>query len=91
MVAVKDAATNAISFVRDLLADEKVGDFQLDEVIPSSDQRHWLVTVGFTRTREMGTIPILDFVPIRIHDYRVVEVDKETGEPLAMRLRDRDA
>lgn len=91
MVAAKDAATSALSFVRDLLADERVSDFQLEEVVPSPDQQHWLVTIGFTRTKEMGTIPLLDFVPVRIHDYRVVEVDKETGEPLAMRLRDRDA
>lgn len=87
---VREATVSAIQFVKELLADERVGDFRLEEFAVSNDGKSWLITVGFLRDEVKQPVPWLAGVEMRIRDQKVVVVDKQTCTPVAMRNREGD-
>lgn len=78
----------AVDFAKRLLSSEPVEDFRLEEFQESPDHRSWLVTVGFLREEKRQPLKYLTGVSMKIRTYKVVEVDKVTGQPVAMRNRE---
>ena len=78
----------AIEFARRLLSEEPVEDFRLEEFQESPDHRSWLVTVGFLRQETRQPLKYLSGVSMQIRTAKVVEVEKESGQPVAMRNRE---
>jgi len=72
---VREAAVVAMQFVKELLADERVGDFRLEEFAASSDGKSWLITVGYLRDEVKQPVPWLAGVPMRIRDQKVLVID----------------
>jgi len=95
MISLKQANPIAKKFVSEVFDDagEPIGEIGLEEVSRSRDGRHWLVTVGFIAKARPQSRTTLDHLfagplaPTLTRQYRVVEVDAETGEPIEMRIR----
>ena len=90
MIDVKQAVGAAISFARQLYPDH-ISDLGLEEVELTEDERYWLVTVGFDRLEQPITVPsaiqALGVGPKRIRVYKVIKVNAETGDAVAMKIR----
>ena len=78
----------AVKFVKDLLSNEPVEDFRLEEFQESPDHGAWLVTVGFLREEHRQPLKYLAGVSMKVRTYKVIEVDKQSGMPIAMRNRE---
>ncbi len=78
----------AVEFAKRLLSNEPVEDFRLEEFQESPDHRLWLITVGFLREEKRQPLKYLTGVAMKIRTYKVVDVDRATGQPVAMRNRE---
>lgn len=72
---VKEAASLAKQYVRDLFAEEKIANLGLEEVVFEDKSKSWLITVGFSRPWDVthtfgGILPPGD--PKR--SYKVVKI-----------------
>jgi len=88
-VGVKDAVQIALAYLRELYSytDTQLLNLRLEEVDMSEDGRWWLITYGFTTSETMpGGLAGLG--PIANRVYKVIEVDVQTGEPRAMKIRE---
>lgn len=89
MVDVKQAVKAAAEYMQMLYEGEELTDLRLEEVEKSSsfDDNNWLITFGFTN----ANTPANAFQALagsnRERIYKVIEVDGDTGEPIAMRIR----
>jgi hypothetical protein len=77
-IDVKKAVKIASQYINGLYGDGSIGNIRLEEVEANEDEDIWLVTVSF--------VDIDDLVPDRI--YKTFEIDSETGQVFAMRIRD---
>jgi len=86
-ISLKDAAKNAKAFVADLYREDHVSDLLLEEIRLSSDEREWLVTIGFMPPwMNRGVTAVLGPHP-KNRAYKVVSVDAQTGEVRDLRIR----
>jgi hypothetical protein len=98
MIDVKKAVGISLKYIQELFADEAITDVTLEEVALSEDSKRWFVTVGFTRELEtpLGskTTGPFDFLPVptsvstAARVYKIVELDADSGEPIAVRIRE---
>jgi hypothetical protein len=80
MIDVKKAVTAALTYAQELGRSGAT----LEEVERSSDDRYWLVTLGFARRlNDLSVLGGIKYEP----DYKVFKVDAETGEVLSMKIR----
>jgi hypothetical protein len=82
MIELKKAVCAAIGFAREVYG----GDLgvTLEEVEPSSDDRYWLITLGFVDNAN----PFAVIAVGRANsDYKVFKVDAESGEVISMKIR----
>lgn len=92
MIEVKEAIQKAFMFVRDVFGPDDFGDPRLEEVEHREDGYVWLVTVSFTRrpivlnpsaaAKEAAEL----LVERRVREYRVVQVNDETGDVTAVKF-----
>lgn len=87
MITVKQAVASAIAFVSDLLDAQSI---TLEEVDFTSDKRYWLITLGFIRPDVDGDMRTLVAAlnGQGIREYKIFEVDRETGETISMKIRE---
>ena len=84
MIGVKEAVTAARAFAEELLDAETARQVTLEEVELSSDDRYWLVTLGFPA--RLG--PFESIANLRdIRDYKVFKVSMDDGSVLSMKIR----
>ncbi len=85
---MKEAVSAAKLCVRDLFADEKLGDIGLEEVAFEPEQRLWRVTIGFSRPWEVtiGFLPVSGQGGGRI--YKVLSLAADDGRVVSIRDRD---
>jgi hypothetical protein len=84
MIGVKEAVTAARAFAEELLDAATAGKLTLEEVERSSDDRYWLVTLGFpTRLSSYGMIANLH----ETRDYKVFKVSSTDGSVISMKIR----
>jgi hypothetical protein len=84
MVAVKDAVSSAIGFAASVLGPSRTADIQLEEVDTGqvNGDDVWLITLSMQRPQSA----VVHWLGSR--DYKTFTVHKETGEVLAMRIRE---
>lgn len=78
----------AVEFAKRLLSGEPVEDFRLEEFQMSPNHRSWLVTIGFLREERRQPLNYLNGISMKIRTYKVIEVDSDTSQPIAMRNRE---
>lgn len=90
MIGIKDAVSKAKDFVAHLYDDDSVKGLQLEEVQRTEDSKYWLITVGFWRdlSPTKTQMEMLLYNPRFERDYKIIKVDAETGEPIAMQMRE---
>lgn len=91
MLTVKQAAQRAESFVRDLYQEKELDSLRLEE-IDRADDGTWRITLGWVEPRVArpgGLAPMFSsHIEALPRVYKVVEVDNESGEVKAMKIRD---
>jgi hypothetical protein len=88
-VPVKTAVANAMDFVLDLYAHERIEDILVEEVEFSELANQWLITIGFTITKVKDNSSSL-ILPEReiARKYKIVYIDAQSGEPISMKIRE---
>jgi hypothetical protein len=92
-VNVKEAVQRALAFLLDLYEGEELPNLRLEEVELSDDERHWLVTFGFTASeRDVERGPIVGVwggttATRTKRDYKLIRIDAKTGEAMSMKIR----
>jgi len=76
MLDVKQAVEKAQRYLKTLYRNKGFLNLMLEEVELSSDDRYWLVTLGWD----------LDVMGTR-RTYKVFKIDAETGEVISMKIR----
>ena len=84
MIGVKEAVAAARAFATELLGDDTASQVTLEEIELSSDDRYWLVTLGFPG--RLG--PFESIASLREgRDYKVFKVSLDDGEVVSMKIR----
>jgi hypothetical protein len=79
-IDVKQAVKIATQYLKKLYGGQSISNIRLEEVEFDDDEENWLITISFIDTD--------DLIPERV--YKVLEIDAETGEVIAMRMREYD-
>ncbi|HGM5002518.1 TPA: hypothetical protein ACKPZR_003472 [Serratia marcescens] len=86
---VKDAVKTAISYVKDLYADENITNVGLEEVVQDGPGPAWVVTVGFSRPWDFPTQSFATTLQGRnpTRQYKAVKIDGN-GKVVAVKIRE---
>ena len=86
MLSVKEAAQVTFEYFDDLYEDAPVSSVLLEEVeqVESGNGPLWHITLGFTDESSRGGAAVMASKPRR---YKRFEIDAETGEVKAMKIR----
>jgi hypothetical protein len=84
-VDVKEAATPALHYLKELYSEEKLENIRLEEVWLSEDERYWYVTIGYD-----SPLPAQD--PLAVlrppaREYKLFKVRTEDGRVVKMKVR----
>jgi len=85
---LKEAARRAMEFVAELYDLQNSPSLRLEEV-DTSEEGHWLITVGFDISRPSDgpfTSALSGFIGVE-RQFKTVEVDRQTGEVRSMKIR----
>lgn len=87
-IDLKQAVRIARDFVGELYPDRRP-DLRLEEVELSADEDYWLVTYSFPEAEPvLARNPLQAIVsPTTIRSYKVVKIDRHSGEALSMKIR----
>lgn len=78
MITVKEAVPAAARFARSMYGEDL--DLLLEEVDLSPDERYWLITLSFSSKK-------VDAASASRRDYKIFEIDAESGEVRSMKMR----
>lgn len=89
IIDVKQAVAGAIAFVKRVYS--KLDGLRLEEVEMSSDDRYWLVTLGFFEPAPESPMKKL-LRPLPVPDemervYKIIKVDAKSGDAISMKIR----
>lgn len=99
-ITVKEAVKRAIEFVQTTYREtgDQIADLALEEVQSTDDGDWWHVTVGFFRQKDPRLEPLLQQIqqPLKglneryekTRKYKVVQINRKTGEIRAMTMRE---
>jgi hypothetical protein len=82
MISVKDAVKAATAFFSELFPNAK--ELRLEEVDMSEGGPWWEVTVSF---EVPGNNPMQSILASSHREYKIVRVDRDTGEPRSILIR----
>ncbi len=92
MISVKDAAKAAEEYARELFSADDLRHLRLEEVRLSEDEQYWNITLGWVddaAARPSAVLGNLAFNTQKLpRIYKVFEVDVESGQVRAMKMRD---
>lgn len=89
MINVKQAVRAAADYLDMLYEEQPLADVRLEEVEKTSDRQNWLVTWSFSRTESPAGNAFQALAgPQTRRVYKVVEIEGDSGEPVAMRIRE---
>jgi hypothetical protein len=88
MVPVKEAFASAVDFATHILEPNRTADIRLEEIETgkSHGREVWFVTLSMA-----GSDPIPNLLKGHQREYKIFTVDKQSGEVLAMKIRERAA
>lgn len=84
MIDAKEAAQKAFSYFGDLFQG-KFYNFALEEVELSTDENHWLITVGYDPPTT-GLAQLTGDASNR-RQYKLITIDSETGQVISMKIK----
>ena len=88
MIDVKTAVARAVEYISELLPKGTVRNLRLEEVERTDDDRHWLVTLGYSAPKDEGEADLNAILGSPSErEYKQFEIDAQTGEVSAMRIR----
>ncbi|WP_107671432.1 hypothetical protein [Cyanothece sp. BG0011] len=82
-------AKNHLNQIIDLFGN--VNDIRLEEIELSSDKKSWLITLGFLfdpPIDQQKNLPNVLKTAMNIREYKIVEIDAETGELKSIKIRE---
>ena len=84
---IQEAAQIAIDFVKSLLFNEQLSDFRMEEFkeLKEDGNAMWAITLSFIRSESLQIIDYLRAVPLKTRVRKIVDLEKETLRPTAMR------
>jgi hypothetical protein len=86
MITVKDAVQKALAYTQEIYAPEQLQNLRFEEVEKTGDD--WRVTIGFDREQARPPGPFAQFaLPQYRREYKVVEIDANSGEVKALKMR----
>ena len=93
---MKTDVKKAVSAARDYLQSLQdamggnIEDLRLEEVEISEDEKHWFVTLGFTRPTEKAANKLGEILALSqsSREYKILKIDSETGEVQSMKIRE---
>lgn len=92
MLEVKDAVAAAIAAAKTFYSGENLQQIELEEVELSSDERSWLITLGFDvpdTSPLTGLAAAIIFNGPRVkRKYKVFTIDRVAGKVTSMKIRD---
>lgn len=96
MIGLKEAVKIAYNYLKDVYDGiETVDDLRLEEITRSEDEKFWLVTLGFWRSRTIA--PAANKLGGNFQNlfgnqfervYKTVEIDANNGEAVGMKIRE---
>ena len=81
MIDIKGAAKIAHEYFLDIYSEAGYINIALEELDFSEDGRFWLVTIGYSISG------ITDLLGTSMRNYKIFEINKETGEVESMKIR----
>jgi hypothetical protein len=92
MVTVKQAVESAGAFARTILGEERTAGLQLEEVEFGKhfDRDAWKITLSMLRPNPFRDAIAPAILPslTSARDYKILVVDRETGDVLSMKIRE---
>jgi hypothetical protein len=91
-VDAKGAVQAAVRYLTEMYSNEEIADVLLEEIDTSKSGASWLVTLSFYRPKApfaAGTLGQILGVDVSKRQYKVINVDKNTGEIHSMKMRAR--
>ena len=89
MIDVKQAVQSAESYVRALFPESELRHLRLEEVDRSEDGTRWHITLGWLEPAVAGNGIVFTAGMRKLpRVYKQFDVDAETGEVMAMKIRD---
>lgn len=89
---VKKAVMTARNYLQSLqdMMGGSLEDLKLEEVEISEDEKHWFVTLGFTRPTEKAANKLGETLALSqsSREYKIFKIDSETGEVRSMKIRE---
>jgi hypothetical protein len=83
---VREAVALAKKYAGEVFADEAISELGLEEVEFDESSQTWLVTIGFSRQRQVGGIPGL--LTSNKRDYKVVRISDTTQKMISVKNRE---
>lgn len=88
MIEAKTAVKIAIEYIAHMYGRHKLTNLMLEEVELSDDDKYWIVTLGFDRTKQStGDIRDILVGPSYQRVYKMVKVDAQKGRAVSMKMR----
>lgn len=91
-IDVRQAVSKARSHLNQIIdLFGNVNDIRLEEIELSSDKKSWLITLGFlfdSPTNQQKNLPDVLKTAMNIREYKIVEIDAETGELKSIKIRE---
>ena len=85
-VDAREAVRAATEYCKHLFEDLLISDLSLEEIEPTEDRKYWLITLGLSVPVKNTALPTYLQVPRR--KLKVFKVNSQTGEVVAMKMRD---
>jgi hypothetical protein len=91
MIDVEQAVEIAVKYCGKLFG-HLANEFRLEEVELSSDDKHWLITIGFSEPVPLQPETVTEALQgmmrqRRERKYKIVDVDAESGKVRAVKIR----
>lgn len=89
-IDAKAAVQSAVGYLTSIYPAEQIADVLLEEIDTSKNGGSWLVTLSFYRPKTpmaVGTLGQLLGGDVSKRQYKVINVDKNTGEIHSMKMR----
>ncbi len=87
MIDVKEAAKKAAEYFADLYAKQEFSDLLLEEVEYDEQKNRWYITLGFVPPSSVFEKNPLSPFYTRGRQYKVFDIDAETGKVVSMKIR----
>ena len=91
MIDVKQAVKTAIQSIKNFYEEKELKDLALEEVEYASENKMWLITLGFLvpdkNPKKSISLLLNEDTKEYIRKYKILKIDEETGKFQSMKIR----